>query len=232
MPRAVPARVPLSHLPAPLGTRAASQQLWGRVSVPSLLTWAHVGVWDRQTDRKPAAPKGQAQLESGNQQLGASCEQPLSAAPRVVCAGVGGGSVALELWLMRVRVSGKWLHPHLAPVAFILLFYSPGAAAMPGLCRAGRGAGLSSGGFAQAGFGSRAGFPDVSVHAGAGRLLQGETPAVLHIQSQPGRAPEAFSWDVSASVLGNIWHMGIPQHHLLACSKGDTAQNPPPNLLQ
>lgn len=42
------------------------------------------------------------------------------------------GSLALELWLMRMRVKRRWLW----------LFFSPGEAAMPWLCRAGRGAGL------------------------------------------------------------------------------------------
>lgn len=38
--------VPVCHRPAPLATRAA----FPGVSVPSLPTWARVGVWDRQTE--------------------------------------------------------------------------------------------------------------------------------------------------------------------------------------
>lgn len=137
--------VPVCHRPAPLATRAA----FPRVSVPSLPMWARVGVWDRQTDRKLPAPKGQAQLEPGpclesGHQPGASSEQPLRAAARVVCAGVGGGSVALEPWLIGVRVSGKWPRSRLAPMAFFSLEKQP----CPGCAVQGEEQGWGSGGVA------------------------------------------------------------------------------------
>lgn len=80
-----------------------------------------------QTDRQHL-PKAQPSwsLEPALS-LGSSLEAPLGIP--WLRAGVGGGSVALGPWLMRVRVSGKWLRSHLAPV-----FFSPGGAAVPWLC--------------------------------------------------------------------------------------------------
>lgn len=148
---------------------------WGRVSVPSLPTWAHAGVWDRQTESLQL-PKAQPSwsLEPALS-LGSSLEAPLGIP--WVWAGLGGVSVALGPCLMRVRVGGKWLHSHLAPMVFI-----PGGAAVPWLCHAGRGAGLSLGGLCSR-LGLAAGPGSLACQC---RLWQGETPAVLHTQSQPG----------------------------------------------
>lgn len=112
---------------------------------------AHVGTGRGvgQTDRKLPAPKGQAQLEPGpclesRHQPGASSEQPLRGAARVVRAGVGGGSVALEPWLIGVRVSGKWPRSRLAPMAFFSLEKQP----CPGCAVQGEEQGWGSGGVA------------------------------------------------------------------------------------
>lgn len=206
--RAVPARVPVSHL----GHRGSPPAALGKGFCPlpaDLGTCWGVG----QTDGKLAAPKAQLEpgtcLESG-QQLGGSSEHPLG----LCWAGRGQrglGAVADE-------GQGRWeVAPFPLGSSGFFPWRSSRALAVP--CRE-RSRAEALGALLTAGFGSRARFPDVSVQAGAGRLWQGETPAVLSTQSQPGEGSwGAFSWDISALILGNIWHTapGNPQH-LLGCS--------------
>lgn len=113
-------------------------------------------------------------------------------------------------------------------------FFFPGEAAVPWLCRAGRGAGLGLwGSCSRMGLAARPNSLTCLCKLGleGSRRRPGETPA----SSASGASLEsgslgACSWGVSVSVLGNVWHTapGTPQRHLLGCSKGGTAQNPPP----
>lgn len=123
--------------------------------------------------------------------LSSSLEPPLGIPSWGGLCQAGRGSVALgPCW---VRVGGKCSLPTWLPQLFC-----PGEAAVPGLCRAGRGAGLGLWGLCSgmglaAGPGSLLGFPACLCTPGAHRQ-QGETPATL--QSQPGEA-EAPSPGVS-----------------------------------